>query len=113
VIIETGPVSPGAEPGGTERRPSLLISFKFTVKCVKLHWNYYYLLSGFFNSTLLEYELNRHLCCFIAQSVIPPTIGALIGFMYFLSLFGNFDHVDFMSTARFGIRVMRVLYFVF
>jgi hypothetical protein len=58
------------------------------------------------SSTRLEYELNRHL---IAQSNI---IGALNILFYFFTLFNNFDHVDFMSAACFGIRIKPVLYLV-
>jgi hypothetical protein len=40
-------------------------------------------------------------------------IGILIPFIYFFSLFSHFDDVDFMSTARFGIRVMPPYYVLF
>jgi hypothetical protein len=61
---------------------------------------------GIVISAWLEYELNKQVWCLIAQSVIPV--------IYFFSLFSNFDHVDFMSTAHFGIRIiMPVLYFVY
>jgi hypothetical protein len=48
----------------------------------------------FGNGTRLEYELNRHLWCLTAQSVIPAII--LIIFIYSFSLFSRFDRVDFM-----------------
>jgi hypothetical protein len=55
---------------------------------------------GIIISTRLEYELNL-----IAQSVILAR-GALILCICFFSLVSNFDYVDFMSTARFGISIV-------
>jgi hypothetical protein len=59
-------------------------------------------ISKFLGSTRLEYVLNRHTWCLIAQPIIPCHNRRFDSF---------YNHVDFLSAARFGIRVMPVLYF--
>jgi hypothetical protein len=52
----------------------------------------------------LEYELNRWLWCLIAQSAIPAIRYALIVFIYFFSLFCNFDHDELGCSPKVSLR---------